>query len=70
MRYTELNLLGVYVAPIAPMMVAAWVLLIPVRRLADHFGLLRYVWHPALFMFAAYMALLSAIVLLAGRLGG
>jgi Protein of unknown function (DUF1656) len=35
MRYTELNLLGVYVAPIAPMMVAAWVLLIPVRRLAD-----------------------------------
>jgi len=70
MRYTELNLLGVYVAPIAPMMVAAWVLLIPVRRLADRFGLLRYVWHPALFVFAVYMVLLSAIVLLAGRIGG
>ncbi|HEY2620370.1 MAG TPA: DUF1656 domain-containing protein [Acetobacteraceae bacterium] len=70
MRYTELNLLGVYVAPIAPMMVAAWILLIPVRRLADHFGLLRYVWHPALFVFAVYMALLSVIVLLSGRIGG
>ena len=70
MRYTELNLLGVYVAPIAPMMVAAWVLLIPVRRLADHFGLLRYFWHPALFVFAVYMVLLSALVLLAGRIAG
>jgi protein AaeX len=70
MRYTEFNLLGVYVAPIAPMMVAAWILLIPVRRLADHFGLLRYVWHPALFVFAVYMLLLSAIILLAGRMGG
>jgi hypothetical protein len=70
MRYTELNLFGVYVAPIAPMMVAAWILLIPVRRLADHFGLLRYVWHPALFVFAVYMALLSVIVLLSGRIGG
>ena len=70
MRYTEINLLGVYVAPIAPMIVAAWVLLIPLRRLADHFGLLRYVWHPALFLFAVYMVLLSAIVLLAGRMGG
>ena len=70
MRYSEINLLGVYVAPIAPMMVAAWVLLIPVRRLADHFGLLRYVWHPALFVFAVYMVLLSAIVLLVGRIAG
>ena len=70
MRYMELNLFGVYIAPIAPMMVAAWILVIPVRRLADHFGLLRYVWHPALFVFAIYMALLSAIVLLAGRMGG
>ena len=70
MRYTEINLLGVYVAPIAPMLVAAWVLLIPIRRLADRFGLLRYVWHPALFLFAVYMVLLSALVLLAGRIAG
>lgn len=70
MRYTEINLFGVYVAPIAPMMVAAWLLLIPLRRVADRFGLLRHVWHPALFLFAVYLLLLSAIVLVAGRVGG
>jgi protein AaeX len=69
MSYMEINLLGVYVAPIAPMIVAAWVLLIPLRRLTDRFGLLRYVWHPALFLFAVYLVLLSAIVVLAGRIG-
>ena len=67
MRYTEINLFGVYVAPIAPMMVAAWVMLIPLRRVADRFEVLRHVWHPALFLFAVYLILLSAIVLLAGR---
>jgi protein AaeX len=70
MRYAEINLFGVYVAPIAPMIVAAWVLLIPLRRFADRFGLLRYVWHPALFLFAMYLMLLSAIVLLVGRVAG
>lgn len=69
MSYAEINLFGVYVAPIAPMIVAACVLLVPMRGLADRFGLLRYVWHPALFLFAAYLILLSAIVLLAGRIG-
>ena len=67
MRYAELSIFGVYVAPIAPMLIAAWVLMIPLRRLADHFGLLRYVWHPALFLLACYVILLSAVVLLAGR---
>jgi hypothetical protein len=69
MRYAEINLFGVYVAPIAPMIVAAWALLIPLRRLTDRFGLLRYVWHPACFLFAVYVVLLSAIVLLVGRIG-
>ena len=69
MRYAEINLLGVYVAPVAPMIVAAWLLLIPIRRAAEHFGLPRFVWHPALLVFAVYTILLSAIVLLAGRIG-
>jgi hypothetical protein len=50
------------------MILAAWVLLIPLRRVADRFGLLRYVWHPALFLFAVYLVVLSAIVLVAGRI--
>jgi hypothetical protein len=69
MSYAELNLFGVYVAPIAPMIVGAWLLLIPLRYVADRLGLLRHVWHPALFLFSAYLVLLSAMVLLAGRIG-
>jgi len=63
MRFTEINLLGVYVAPVSVMMVAAWLMLIALRRIANRFGLLRFVWHPALFGFAAYVILLSTIVL-------
>ena len=67
MKFAEVNLFGVYVAPIAVMMVAAWLILIALRRVADHFGLLRHTWHPALFVFAVYMVLLSSIVLIVGR---
>ena len=67
MSFTEINVFGVYVAPISLMMVAAWLVLIALRRVADHFGLLRHVWHPALFVFAVYMSVLSSIVLIVAR---
>jgi hypothetical protein len=62
-RFSEIDLFGVYVAPISVMMLAAWLVLIALRRVADHFGLLRHIWHPALFVFASYMIVLSSIVL-------
>ena len=64
MRLSEVNLFGVYVAPISVMMVVAWLATITLRRVLDRFDLMRYVWHPALFVFAVYMILLSSIVLL------
>jgi protein AaeX len=67
MRFSEINLFGVYVAPISILIVAAWILTIALRRVADRFGLLSFVWHPALFVFAIYMILLSSIVLLIAR---
>jgi hypothetical protein len=67
MNFTEINVLGVFVAPISLMMAAAWLVLITLRRTADHFGLLRHVWHPALFVFAVYLIVLSSIVLIAAR---
>ena len=67
MRFTEVNLFGVYVAPISVIMVAAWFVTIWLRWGAARFGLLRYVWHPALFVFAAYMIVLSSIVLVIAR---
>jgi protein AaeX len=62
-RFTEINLFGVYLAPMSAMMVAAWVITIGLRRFAARFGLLRYVWHPAMFVFAVYMIVLSSMVL-------
>jgi hypothetical protein len=67
MRFVEVDVFGVYVAPISLMMVAAWLVLIALRRVADHLGLLRHVWHPALFVFAVYMITLSSIVLIVKR---
>ena len=64
MRLSEVNLFGVYVAPISVIMVVAWLATITLRRVADRFALLRYVWHPALFVLAIYVILLSSIVLL------
>jgi hypothetical protein len=66
MRFIEINLLGVYVAPISFMMIAAWVVTVVLRRLAARVGLLRYVWHPSFFVFAAYVITLSSIVLIVG----
>ena len=67
MRFTEIDLFGVYVAPISLLMVAAWLVTIALRRIADHFGLLSYVWHPTLFVFAVFIILLSSITLLVAR---
>jgi len=69
MKFFEIDLFGVYVAPMAVMLVVAWLALVPVRRLADRFGLLHHVWHPALFKFAIYIIVLSLIVLLAANRG-
>jgi hypothetical protein len=64
MRFAEINLFGVYVAPISLMMVGAWLVTIALRRIADRFGLLRYVWHPALFVLAVYVIVLSSWILI------
>ena len=64
-RFTEIDLFGVYVAPMSMMMFGAWVVTITLRRSAARFGLLHYVWHPALAVFAVYMIVLSTVVLLA-----
>jgi hypothetical protein len=63
MTFTEINLFGVYVAPISLMLGASWIIVVLLRRIVDRFGLLRYVWHPALFIFAIYMIVLSSMVL-------
>ncbi len=67
MRFAEVNLFGVYVAPMSLMLVAAWVITITLRQVAARYALLRQVWHPALFVLAVYMIVLSSIVLILAR---
>jgi protein AaeX len=64
MRFSEVDLFGVYVAPIWLMMIASWFILMVLRRTSDRFGLLNYVWHPALFVVSAYIIVLSSVVLI------
>ena len=66
MSFVEVNLLGVYVAPISLMLVGAWLVTAVLRRIAARFRLLRHVWHPAFFVFATYVIVLSSIVLTLG----
>jgi hypothetical protein len=49
------------------MMVVAWFITIALRRIATRFGLLRHVWHPALFVFAVYIIVLSSWILIVAR---
>jgi hypothetical protein len=67
LKFVQVDLFGVYVAPISVMMVGAWFVTVVLRRLAGRFGLLAYVWHPALFVFAVYIIVLSSIVLVISR---
>ena len=67
MRFVEIDLFGVYIAPMSLMLVVAWMVTIGLRRVAVRFGLLRHVWHPALFTSAVYMIVLSSIVLILAR---
>ena len=67
MRFTEINLFGLYVAPIALILAAAWVAYLVLRRAGDRFGLTRLVWHPALFELALYVTIVSLIVIMIER---
>jgi protein AaeX len=69
MRFFEINLFGVYVAPMSVLLLAAWLVTVGLRRIADRFGLLRHVWHPALFVFDVYIIVLSSMVLAIARWG-
>ena len=68
MRLAEINMFGVYVAPISMMMVATWLVTTALRGFAGRFDLLQYVWHPALFVFSVYIIILSSWVLIVARI--
>ncbi len=69
MRFNEINLFGLYVAPIVVVLGVAWVIYLLLRRAGDRVGLTGRVWHPALFELALYVMIVSSIVLVMARWG-
>jgi hypothetical protein len=67
MSFAEIDLFGVCVAPLSPILVGAWFVTIALRRIADRFGVLRHAWHPALFVLAVYIIVLSSWILVVSR---
>lgn len=61
--FSEINILGVYVAPFAVMLLLAWLAMMPLSLISARRGLLRHVWHPGLFKLCVYIILLALIVL-------
>ena len=67
MTFTEVDVFGVYVAPISLMMIAAWLGTAGLRFVLGHLGLLRFVWHPALFLLSIYIIVLACITVIVAR---
>jgi protein AaeX len=67
LKFVEIDLLGVYVAPMSLLILGAWFVTVALRLVASRFGLLTNVWHPALFVFAVYMIVLSCMTLILAR---
>lgn len=64
MSFSEVDILGVYVSPMSVMMLASWLITMLLLRLASKSGVLRYAWHPALFVLSIYLIVLSSITLI------
>ncbi len=63
MTFSEVNIFGVYVAPISVMILAAWLVTLLLRWLLMRSGLVRHIWHPSLFAFSIFLIVLSLMVL-------
>ena len=63
MSFVEIDVFGVYIAPIVPLMLLALVATLALRWVAVAAGLFRWIWHPALFEFSVYLIVLTAMVL-------
>jgi hypothetical protein len=60
---SEVNICGILVAPIVVYAAAAIPPFLICRWALGHFGVLRNVWHPALFELAVYLTLLCLLIL-------
>ena len=60
---SEVDIGGIYVAPIVVYAAAALPVALIIRAALWRIGLLRQLWHPALFVFAVYVSTLALMVM-------
>jgi hypothetical protein len=68
MSFVEINVFGVLISPIVPLIVVAFAISMVLRWAAVEFGWVRRIWHPALFEFSIFLIVLTATVLTFGTL--
>jgi hypothetical protein len=68
MSFVEINVFGVLISPIVPLIVVAFAISVVLRWAAVEFGWVRRIWHPALFEFSIFLIVLTATVLTFGTL--
>jgi hypothetical protein len=67
MAFFIFDLFGVYVAPVAFVLVLCLAVQILIRQLLDALGVLPLFWHPALFFAALYAVIASGAMLVLTR---
>ena len=67
MGLPDINLFGVYLAPIVGPIGLAWLIYSALRRISARSVLMRLVWHPALFGLAIFGIVLSFLVIVIVR---
>lgn len=60
--FEELNVYGVYFAPVVAMLLTAWLLTQPLNAISNRYAISSYVWHPGLFNFCIYIIVLAVVV--------
>lgn len=61
---TEINIAGIYMAPIVLYALLSLPIFLVLRVILARIGFWRLVWHPALFETALYLSILSLLILL------
>jgi hypothetical protein len=68
MSFVEINVFGVFISPMVPLIVIAFAITMVLRLVAVELGWVRGIWHPALFEFSVFIIVLTATVLTFGTL--
>jgi hypothetical protein len=68
MSFVEIDLFGVFIPPLVPLIVLAFAITMALRWLAVELGWMRQIWHPALFEFSHFLIILAATVLTVSHL--